>query len=216
MAYTGSVPDTGAHRFDWMERMACRTEDPDLFSDDEQEHQARIICIARCPVRAECLARVKDIERGLHRDHRDGVVAGLTYAERHRLDADAPHYKDDAELLTFDGRERCGTHLALLRHLWLNETIDSKCWSGEVMRDRSNRATPPAQTATTPAVGTPAGAPRPKAARRGSTPHERRIYALWQSGASDLDIARCMAVSVPAVERIRDRLGLRKNLKAVS
>ncbi|MGW4889631.1 WhiB family transcriptional regulator [Streptomyces murinus] len=139
MAYTGSVPDTAVRRLDWMDQMACRDVDPELFEDDDQEHEARTICIARCPVRSQCLARVKTMERGKHRDQRDGVVAGLTYVERHRLDADAPHHQGDAEVLKFDGTERCGTHLALLRHLWLDEPIDSKCWSGKVKRDRKNR-----------------------------------------------------------------------------
>ncbi|MFB7594646.1 hypothetical protein [Streptomyces sp. NPDC056160] len=35
------------------------------------------------------------------------------------------------------------------------------------------------------------------------TAQERRIYALWASGVSDVDIARCMALSVPAVQRVR-------------
>ncbi|EST24506.1 WhiB family transcriptional regulator [Streptomyces roseochromogenus] len=152
MSYTGSVPDTAGRRLDWMERMACRNEDPDLFSDEDREHEARTICIARCPVRSTCLARVKTLESGLHRDQRDGVVAGLTYAERHRLDADAAHRADDAPLLVFDGTERCGTHLALLRHLWLDEPIDAKCWSGKVMRDRASRvwhaANPPLKAAS--------------------------------------------------------------------
>jgi hypothetical protein len=143
MSYTGSVPDTAPRRFDWMERMACRNVDPALFSDDQREHEARTICIARCPVRAQCLARVKTLESGVHGDWRDGVVAGLTSSERHRLDVDAPHYKGEAPPLTFDGTERCGTHAALLRHLWLDEPIDDKCWSGKVMRDRANRGAPP-------------------------------------------------------------------------
>ncbi|MYR56018.1 hypothetical protein GTY54_07055 [Streptomyces sp. SID625] len=81
MAYTGAVPDTAVRRLDWMEQMACRDVDPAVFEDANQEHEARTICIVCCPARSRCLARVKTVEHGLHRDQRDGVVAGLTYVE---------------------------------------------------------------------------------------------------------------------------------------
>nr|WP_119589220.1 WhiB family transcriptional regulator [Streptomyces scabiei] len=136
--YTGAVPDTAGRRLDWMARGAC-TGERETFDDPAREHEARTICVARCTVRAECLAYVKAVERGLHRDERDGVLAGLTYNERHRVDVTASHRADDPPPLTFDGTERCGTHTALLRHLWLGEPIDSKCWSGAVYRDHDNR-----------------------------------------------------------------------------
>jgi hypothetical protein len=138
MAYTGAVPDTHAHRLDWMERAACVTE-REVFDNPDREHEARVICVARCPVRSQCLAYVKHAESGLHRDHRDGVAAGLTYAERFRLDPASIHRADDPKPIRFDGTERCGTLHALLKHLWLDEPIDATCWSGEIYRDHGNR-----------------------------------------------------------------------------
>ncbi|MFF9238428.1 WhiB family transcriptional regulator [Streptomyces sp. NPDC014776] len=139
MAYTGSVPDTAARRSDWQEQAACRTGDPDLFFNPDTEHEARTICVARCPVRLQCLAAVKAAEQGLHRDDRDGVVAGLTGNERWRLDETGPRRLDDAPPLQLTGAERCGTHLALLRHLWQGERIDGVCWSGQVKRDHDQQ-----------------------------------------------------------------------------
>jgi hypothetical protein len=137
--YTGAVPDTAPRRLDWMNAMACRTADPDTFFDPVREHEARIICIARCPVRKQCLADVKQAERGLHRDDRDGVRAGLTGNDRWRLDAEAPRRKEDCDPLILDGTEPCGSYNAMLGHLWRGERIDPECWSAEVRRDRLNR-----------------------------------------------------------------------------
>lgn len=53
-----------------------------------------------------------------------------------------------------------------------------------------------------------APAPEPRA----QTPHERRIHALWATGASDFEIARRMAVSTPSVQRVREQLGLMPHL----
>lgn len=57
-------------------------------------------------------------------------------------------------------------------------------------------------------------APASEPVTRIQTPHERRIHALWATGASDLEIARRMAVSTPSVQRVRERLGLLPNLHA--
>lgn len=213
MAYTGAVPDTGPHRLDWMDHAACRDQQ-EIFDDPSREHEARVICVARCPVRSRCLAFTKESERGLHRDQRDSVAAGLTHSERHRLDSAAVHRADDPTPIVFDGTERCGTHHALLRHLWNDEPIDSKCWSGEVRRDWDNRTVPtPAVSAVPqpePQVLKPAP-PRQRPPAKGETPHERRLYRLWADGCTDLQIARAMAMSVPAVQRVRNRLGLLPN-----
>lgn len=140
MSYSGAVPDTAARRLDWMAHMACRTEDPDLFSDPQHEHQARLICVVRCPVRAQCLAEVKRLEQGDGEQRRDGVVAGLTARERWRMDTTAPGH-GERPALVFTEPPACGTQKALLRHLWLGERIDPECWSAEVRRERLNRAT---------------------------------------------------------------------------
>ncbi|MFF3847996.1 WhiB family transcriptional regulator [Streptomyces sp. NPDC002328] len=212
--YTGSVPDTAARRYDWMERAICRDERK-IFDAPARDHEARTICVARCPVRSQCLAYTKASERGLHRDQRDSVAAGLTHSERHRLDPESFHRQGDSAPITFTGGERCGTHFALLRHLWLDEPIDSKCWSGEVMRERDNAGrarTPGGQDDQPPAPAKPAQQPAvqaPKPPRvKGGTPHERRVYRLWAEACTDLEIARRMGVSVLEVRRVRERLGL--------
>lgn len=237
-AYTGSVPSTHAHPLDWMEHAAC-TDQRKIFDDNDREHEARTICIARCPVRPQCLAYMKEAERGLHRDQRESVAAGLTYSERFRLDPASTHRADDPGPIRFNGTERCGTHHALLKHLWLDEPIDPKCWSGEILREKGNRglvlarrqareseqaaertqAQPvrPASTAARPkpptqAKPTAAAVSRPAAPAKGDTPHERRVYRLWSEGCSDLQIARRMAISTPQVQRVRGRLGLLPNL----
>lgn len=143
MAYTGAVPDTAGRRLDWMTRMACRNEDPDLFSESKREHEARVICAVRCPVRRECLANVQRLEAGDALERRDGMVAGLTAHERWRLDASAPgHGPGNTPALVFTGEPpRCGTYNALLRHLWLGERIDPECWSAQVRREHLTRTT---------------------------------------------------------------------------
>ncbi|MEI5520721.1 WhiB family transcriptional regulator [Streptomyces brasiliscabiei] len=140
--YTGAVPDTVAHRRDWMERMACRDEDTNLFFEQKFEHLARVVCVVRCPVRAECLAHILEAERGKGRDYRHGIVAGLDGKQRWRLDASAPgHSEDGTSLLKADDpAPQCGTEGALMRHLSLGERVDSVCWSAEVQRDHENRA----------------------------------------------------------------------------
>ncbi|WP_416976664.1 WhiB family transcriptional regulator [Streptomyces sp. T028] len=217
-AYTGSVPEIGARPRDWMDRMACRNEDPDLFSDPATEHEARVICVIRCPVRTQCLASVKSVEAGTSRKDRDGVVAGLTHNERWRCDAAAYRSKDATPALVFTEVPRCGSYTALLRHLWLGELVDPECWSAEVRRERLNQTTLAAQRAA--AAETTADPQqeqqpepaeeksRPEPPTKGATPHERRVYGLWSQGLSDLQIARRMAISVPQVQRARGRLGL--------
>ncbi|MEU1596166.1 WhiB family transcriptional regulator [Streptomyces sp. NPDC005708] len=229
MSYSGQIPDTAVRRLDWQERSACRTEDPELFFDGGREHEARTACAVRCPVRAQCLEHVKHVELGMHHDHRDGVLAGLTGFERYRLDATASRRKDDAPPLVLDGTEECGTYAAMVRHLWLGERVDGVCWSGEVRRHRENRirqARRPAGEAEPEPLGQPpspqlvaaqppapqpvAQAPRP----RGRTPKERHVYALWCTGLIDLEIARRADLSSLAVRRIRDALGLIPNKPA--
>lgn len=232
--YTGTVPDTAGRRLDWQAQAACRDEDSELFFERPSEHLARTVCVARCPVRAECLSDILAVEHGAGRDCRYGIFAGLDGRERWHLDPAAPgHAADGSTLLKLDGPPpRCGTYEALVRHLARGERVDPTCWSGEVRRAHGNRtwrqrtgyepeplpqalpepvAAPPEPD---PAPVRPAPADRPGPARRGDTPRERRVYTLWATGASDLDIARRMAVSVPSVKRVRDRLGLLPNLHA--
>lgn len=215
MSYTGSIPDTAVRRHDWMARMACRNEDPDLFSDPEHEHEARIICAVRCPVRDQCLTQVKQIEAGLAKERRDGVVAGLTAHERWRLDASAAGHSDKPALV-FHERPPCGTYNALLRHLHFGEQIDPECWSAEVRRDRLAKADSHARRRRPKPVELESAAPEPLVPAapatspvvKGDTPHERRVHRLWSEGLTDIQIARRMAISTPQVQRVRTRLGL--------
>ncbi|MCQ9178583.1 WhiB family transcriptional regulator [Streptomyces sp. IBSBF 2953] len=217
MAYTGSVPEARAHRHDWMAQMACRNEKPQIFSETEHQQNARVVCAIRCPVRRECLAHVKRLETGEAEERRDGVVAGLTAHERWRLDATAPGHSNKPALAFTGTSPRCGTYLALLRHLWLGELVDPDCWSAEVRRGRLNTATAEASRAEEEPLPAPAPVeaedrPAKRAPAKGSTPHDRRVYRLWSEGFSDLQIARRMAVPVPQVQRVRERLGLLPHL----
>ncbi|MFJ6730049.1 WhiB family transcriptional regulator [Streptomyces sp. NPDC091281] len=207
MAYTGSVPDTAGRHLDWMAYAGCGTEEARaVFDDPAREHEARVICVARCLVRTQCLRYVQQTERGLHSDQRDGVAAGLSHSERHRLDPAATFREDDPKPLRFDGSERCGTHPALIRHLWNDEPIDAKCWSGEVRREKEN--TVRAAGITQPLAPVRLTSPQQKPPPKGESPHERRVYRLWEQGLTDLQIARRMAISQPQIRRVRDRLGL--------
>lgn len=233
MSYTGSVPEARAHRHDWMAAMACRYEKPETFSELAHQHEARLICAIRCPVRPQCLAHVSSLERGESEIHRDGVVAGLTAHERWRLDATAPGHSDRPALTFDDDPPVCGTYMALLRHLVLGEPVDDQCWSGEVRRDRLNRVTraahlqPPepkpkpekAPVPVQPLVAAPPPEPAepPKASptappTKGGTPHERRVYRLWSKGLSDRQIALRVGLREVQVRSVRERLGLLPNL----
>jgi WhiB family transcriptional regulator, redox-sensing transcriptional regulator len=69
----------------WMDRMACRDEDPEVFFDDARSFaDAKAIC-ARCAVTTECLSYV------ITADIRHGVAAGLSEAERFPLHAAHAH-----------------------------------------------------------------------------------------------------------------------------
>ncbi|MGW3152719.1 WhiB family transcriptional regulator [Streptomyces sp. NPDC001089] len=135
--YSGQVPDTLARPLDWMSAMACRDVNPDVFSEPDKAHEARLICTASCQVRTQCLARVKEIEHGMGRHMRDGVVAGLTGNERWRLDPSAYRLKADTPLLDVTtATAACGSYIALLAHLWRGEAVDPECWKAEQRRER--------------------------------------------------------------------------------
>ncbi|MFF0139731.1 WhiB family transcriptional regulator [Streptomyces sp. NPDC005227] len=212
----------------WHTAAACRGEDPELFFSREFEVIARKICIT-CPVRAECLASILDIERGTSVDYRDGIVAGLTPRERWRLGRITA---DDGEEPTEQADEpECGSHDAMVQHLGRGEPVDPECWTGLQRRERSNQvkrrqtrkksgavltAVPesPRRTKAKPAapeLPTPVDTLRPPAR---ATAKERHVYRLWAGGLADFEIARRADLSTLAVRRIRDRYGLLPNTPA--
>lgn len=103
--------------------------------------------------------------------------------------------------------------LTRMERVRLDRTAPQPTAKEQAEEARTGQAPRPAPTAK---PRTPRTKPRLKP--RGATWHERRIYVLWSSGLSDLQIARRMTVSVPAVKRVRERLGLLPNLhvRAVS
>ncbi|WAZ20225.1 WhiB family transcriptional regulator [Streptomyces cinnabarinus] len=134
MSYTGSVPDTVARPRDWMGQAACR-DDVDLFFDLQRVHEARAVCVVRCPVRAQCLASVMAREEGTSEHSRDeGVFAGLDRRQRWRLDPKAPGKGDDGPATAAVELPQCGTAAALEHHLARGEAVDGTCWSGELRR----------------------------------------------------------------------------------
>ncbi|NUR04363.1 MAG: hypothetical protein HOY79_50020 [Streptomyces sp.] len=140
MAYTGSIPDTAARRGDWTEQAACTGKKLELFFERKHELEARTTCAVHCQARAQCLAEILTVERGMSRDHRNGIFAGLDGNERWHLDPTAVGHADDGStLLTTDGPPPpCGTEAALLRHLALGVPVDDRCWSGYLRRVHGN------------------------------------------------------------------------------
>ena len=71
---------------DWMDAMACRDEDPDLFFREGTLNvaAAKAIC-RRCPARTACLSYV------IAQDIREGVAGGLSAEERFSLHAAHAH-----------------------------------------------------------------------------------------------------------------------------
>jgi WhiB family redox-sensing transcriptional regulator len=65
----------------WMDAMACRDEDPELFFSESHAaiKLAKAVC-AGCPVITECLADA--VRRDLRHGVESGIAGGLTAAER--------------------------------------------------------------------------------------------------------------------------------------
>ncbi|MFI8536064.1 WhiB family transcriptional regulator [Streptomyces aquilus] len=68
----------------WETRAACRGQDADLWFTQRYTSTALAICAA-CPVLDPCRAAVLHRERSLPRCDRQGIIAGLTGAQRHAL-----------------------------------------------------------------------------------------------------------------------------------
>lgn len=136
MSYTSQVPDTLARPDEWLPLIGCRTENINLFFDSHRRHEARTVCVTRCPVRAQCRNYILRAERGLGLSTRVGIVAGLEAKERFQLDATMAKDDEDEPVLEVKPPE-CGTWRAYHRHLQLGEAVDSLCWSAEVRRQAS-------------------------------------------------------------------------------
>jgi len=72
----------------WMDRASCINEDPTLFfpergNAEQRTADAKKVCLNKCSVRLECLARTMAQEKGTSR--RYGVSGGMTPTERERL-----------------------------------------------------------------------------------------------------------------------------------
>ncbi|MER6673683.1 WhiB family transcriptional regulator [Streptomyces sp. NPDC000983] len=78
------APADGGSRA-WESSAACGQRDAELWFSRRSSSAAVAIC-ASCPVLDACRAAVLQRERGLPRCRRQGVVAGLTGAQRHALD----------------------------------------------------------------------------------------------------------------------------------
>ncbi|MCM1977171.1 WhiB family transcriptional regulator [Streptomyces sp. G1] len=131
MSYSGSVPDTAPRPLDWLEQAACR-DDADMFFDAQRVHEARVICVVHCPVRAQCLADIMAREQGRSENARDeGVFAGLDRRQRWRHDPTAAGKHADEAPAQWP---ECGTAAALELHLAQGEPVCGVCWSGELRR----------------------------------------------------------------------------------
>ncbi|MFE2419159.1 WhiB family transcriptional regulator [Streptomyces hokutonensis] len=117
----------------WEARAACRHQDAELWFSRRSSSRAVSICAA-CPVLAQCRAAVLKREKGLPKCHRDGVIAGLTGAQRHALECqtDPSPPAEPAAPRVPAGVPRgqlapCGTRAAYQRHLRLREPADEAC-----------------------------------------------------------------------------------------
>ncbi|WP_175439143.1 WhiB family transcriptional regulator [Streptomyces vilmorinianum] len=205
--YTGQAPDTGIRRGEWVHRAPCRTKDPEIFFTTALVGEARSIC-RTCPVLEECHAWVMGVEAGLAEESRDGVVAGLTAAERAGLDPVAQsrrartqetaaarvQQKTDTKPAPLklaprkprrDPRPvpKCGTTAAMRRHQRLGEPLCDACRDARNERSRAKRY-----------------------ARQ-----DRLVKEAWGRGLTDEGICTETGLSKIVVRRARQRQNLPAN-----
>lgn len=74
----------------WQDRALCAQSDGDAWFPEKGERNtiARRVCAA-CPVRPSCLDYAMELERGMGRETRHGIWAGLTPDERWNADRSA-------------------------------------------------------------------------------------------------------------------------------
>ncbi|WP_141689476.1 WhiB family transcriptional regulator [Streptomyces sp. DI166] len=155
------MPEQGSRV--WEARAACREWDAELWFTDRYWAAAVAICAA-CPVLDACRDAVLRRERGLPRCRRQGVVAGLTGAQRHELERRAQQLPPRAPAADGNGavppRDRaapCGTRAAYQRHLRRGEPVDEACRAANARSASSYRRT----GSTRDRRGAPGPAPPP-------------------------------------------------------
>ncbi|WP_062641544.1 WhiB family transcriptional regulator [Streptomyces maremycinicus] len=172
----GGTADGGTRA--WESRAACRYQDAELWFSRRSSSRAVAIC-ATCPVLDPCRAAVLLREKGLPKCQRDGVIAGLTGAQRHALEcqADRPRPVPPAgpEAPRAPGGvprgqpAPCGTRAAYQRHLRLREPVDEACRvanarsAGRYRRTGSTRGrdeAAPGRDRLWGTAGSPGGPPR--------------------------------------------------------
>ncbi|MGW7301443.1 MULTISPECIES: WhiB family transcriptional regulator [unclassified Streptomyces] len=158
---TPAVPEEGSRV--WEARAECRQWDAELWFTVRDRAVAVAICAA-CPVLDHCRAAVLRRERGLPRCRRQGVVAGLTGAQRYELERRAqqlpprtPAADGNGTAPSRDPAAPCGTRAAYQRHLRRGEPVDEACRAANARSASSYRRT----GSTRDRRGTPGPAPPP-------------------------------------------------------
>jgi hypothetical protein len=197
-------------------RGLCRHEDPEIFFQARYVDDAKAVCV-QCPVLVDCQRDVMEFESGKAEDWRDGVVAGLTAAERAELDPVARKKKarKEAEKRAREKKE-AGAQPAAARVPAAAPKPDLE--PAAKPKKTKRRAKCPSYAAYMRHVklkepideGCAAEHSRVVRARRYST-QERAVYGPWSRGLSDADIASVTGLSRLVVRRTRERLGLIAN-----
>ncbi|MEV0176858.1 WhiB family transcriptional regulator [Streptomyces sp. NPDC050803] len=144
----------------WEANAACAQWDADLWFSSQALTTAVAICAA-CPVLDACRDAVLQREKGLPKCRRQGVVAGLTGAQRHALErrTERPPVERPARAPAGPARKQpapCGTRAAYQRHLRRGEPVCEACRSANARdagryrrtgstRDREEAARVPAR-----------------------------------------------------------------------
>lgn len=133
------LPAMSVRDQDWMSHGTCIGHvDPDLWfrEDVESQHEARSICVLRCPVRSQCVAFALLQEAGQKRADRDGTRGGMSDLERWHADPTATA-KTPLDGPKPDENAPCGRYTKLLYHLLRGQHVDHVCWKAELDRQRA-------------------------------------------------------------------------------
>lgn len=118
---------------EWELKAACRDEDPDIFFSGKTRGQAQVIC-GGCPVREECLAAALVREAGVAKVYREGIVAGLTGAQRWNLARQQDQRRRNEVA-------QCGTRSGYLRHRSRGEEACGPCKAANARGESQYRRT---------------------------------------------------------------------------